>query len=212
MKQLVKHLLENNFDEILSKSLLNCHCVGLHSIMLLESPGKTIRLFIAEPGNLMYTNYADSNLESREDMSICFHAHHCDVTLHCIKGIFLNWIIEESEAKDAFWLRKFVYNSKITKGEIKFGEVGRTKVRTKKVTNVYSGETIYMKANELHTVACSKTLYTAWLVYEGSEDKNYKSLCYSKADLNSQNFNMLYHKPSKEQIHALIEKSGILNQ
>ena len=57
MKHLIKHLIDNHMENIISRSLKNCHCTGLHSIMLSESPEKTIRLFISDEKSEMYKNY-----------------------------------------------------------------------------------------------------------------------------------------------------------
>lgn len=48
MNSLIKHLWENNRKEIISKSIKNCHVKGLHSIMLLQSKNKTIRMYISD--------------------------------------------------------------------------------------------------------------------------------------------------------------------
>src|SRR6478752_10393471 len=95
MKHLISHLIKNYLEEIVNKSLLHCHCKGLHSIMLLESPGKTIRLFISTPQSEMYKNLPETfnyekatgeSLFHSKKMSIAFHPHHCNVTLHVING------------------------------------------------------------------------------------------------------------------------------
>ena len=108
MKTLIKHLLENNLEEILSKSLLHCHCLGVHSIILLNSTAKTIRLYVAEKGNELYRNQP-SRVSSGLPMAVSFHPHHCNLTIHVVKGILLNWIVKESEI--GFEIDKYLYQN-----------------------------------------------------------------------------------------------------
>ena len=207
MKELIRHLWENNHDEILNKSLLDCHCKGLHSIMLLESPGKTIRLYIAEENHEMYKNFPQY-VRSGNGMTIGFHPHHCDLTLHCIVGSFLNWRV--AEAKFGMEIDKYEYHSAIKEGETNFVKLGTTHVYTASETTAPSGTSIFLPANYIHTVACPEGMFCAWLVYEGKEDPNYKSYCYSNADMSKENFNGLYNKPTEEQIELLLKRCNLL--
>lgn len=207
MKKLIQHLWENNKEEILNKSLLDCHCKGLHSIMLLESPGKTIRLYIAEEGHEMYKNYPE-RVRMGSPMTIGFHPHHCDLTLHCIAGHFLNWRVCES--KFGFEIDKYEYHSKIKEGETNFKYLDRCYVYTASETAVHSNNSLFLPANYIHTVACPEGMFCAWLVYEGKEDPNYKSYCYSNADMSKDNFKGLYNKPIEEQIELLLKRCNLL--
>lgn len=213
MQALIKHLLHNNLDEIVAKSILNCHCKGLHSIMLLEAPEKTIRLYIAVPGNEMDKNFNTDTYYKGEplpssDMSLSFHPHHCNLTLHCIIGELFNWSIKEDI--NGFLINKFYYNSFITQGEIGFKHIGESFMVTNSMKWVTAGNYISMPANEIHTVACHNDRLTAWFVYEGKEDSGYKPYSYSVSDLTKQNYSNLYQKPSKEQVLTLLSDCGLI--
>lgn len=184
MKTLIKHLLRNNSEEILAKSFFNCHCIGLHSIMLLESPGKTIRLYIAAEGNHLHLN-----LEKNQPLA--FHPHHCDLTFEVIKGTLFNWIIKPEDSELAlsdellFGIKsKYYYKSHITTGTTEFMLCkGNDPVVTKSFTKLNVGDTVFMDATDIHTVVTRKDELTAWLVYEGKEDKDYIPYCWSNNPL-----------------------------
>lgn len=80
MKELIKHLVNNHLDTIVEKSFLNCHVMGLHSIMLLESPEKTIRLFVSDGNSKLRKNTEENILKGKQ--TLAFHPHHCNITLH----------------------------------------------------------------------------------------------------------------------------------
>lgn len=213
MKTLIGHLIENNLDEIISKSLFNCHVKGMHSIMLLESPGKTIRLYVAEPDNELWANHPD-NIKNGGTLSLAFHPHHCNLTIETVVGSLYNWeVVEVANGVSDLILDKFIYQSQIIDGDIFFKRANPDKVgiKTTNITWLPKGTSLPMKANAIHTVYCSRSEYTAWLVYEGLEDKNYVSNAYSNTDLTKESFEGLYQKPEDYyQIERLMKKIGLL--
>ncbi len=171
--------------------------------MLLDSPRKTIRLYIAVEGNELANNFPGPH--RTYGMSLSFHPHHCNLTLHCIKGIFMNWEVKLSKGSSGFEIKKYKYQSKISAGELKFKEIGKSYLETTKFNWVNEGEAVFMKANDIHTVACSNTTTTAWLVYEGKESEQKNNYCWSNVDLNDKDDTGLYQKPTAEDIYKLLE-------
>lgn len=215
MKELVKHLVKNYLDEIVSKSLLNCHCKGLHSIMLLDSPGKTIRLYIAVKGNEMYLNHGEffpdepiNKVQPTKKQTISFHAHHCALTLQCIKGEFVNWSVLRSE--EGFTIDKWIYKSHINTGKMGFERIGSDKIITDSFRVIRPGVSLYLPANEIHTVCCNTSEESAWLVYEGKEDENYLSVSWSNNDLSKIDDSNLYQKPTEAQVLDLLKSVGLI--
>lgn len=210
MKHLVKHLLQNNLNEILSKSLLNCHAIGLHSIMLLDSPGKTIRLFIAVEGNELYRNGKENTYTDRP-MSVGFHSHHCNLTLYCIKGQFINWVVEKHDGTDPVnWsdlvqTEAYEYKSLIKQGELQFIHKHKQTLKTVYMQQIEAGNSVHLKANELHTVICKKDQISAWFVFEGKEDPNYDSTLYTNTNPNEQDNTQLYHTMGKNDLFHLLK-------
>lgn len=206
IKPLIKHLAENNFTEILDKSLLHCHCWGVHSIMLLNAPGKTIRLYIADRYNELFKNYEyEFNSSS---MSVGFHAHHCDITLHVIKGVLHNWVVEESDG--GYAVNRFWYHSQIKDGHAAFDNKGKCHMATVNAINLNPTDSLLLKASDIHTVAANPKEVTAWLVYEGKEDADYKPWCFSNADLTKQDFSQFYQKPTRDDIMQLLRLAELL--
>lgn len=212
MKNLVKHLWRHNTENIVKRSFLNCHAKDLHSIMLLEPPGHMIRLFIAMPGNELYKNENPLG----KDQVIAFHPHHCDLTLHCVKGSFKNWIIREAFPDDyndhCFDIGKYKFNSLILEGKEQGGFTFIDKVKVKTVSDVIyrAGESVHMKAWEVHTVNVSHTQVTAWFVYEGEENKGYLPNAYSMADLVRQDMSELYQRPTYRDVERFLKAADLL--
>lgn len=210
MKTLIQHLWRSHQAEIIEKSIMNCHVRGLHSIMLLDSPEKLIRLFIADIGNEMYFNKRDNF--SKMPMSLGFHPHHCDLTLYCIKGDFTNWTVTDNVKADddlKFPIKKYLYTSQVTGGATGFQKIEDTFLKTNKIAIVLEGQSVYLSAKTIHTVSCEPNKVTAWLVFEGKEDPNYKPYCWSNADLDKADFSDLYQKPTVYDIQRLLNLVGL---
>jgi hypothetical protein len=204
MKALISHYFHSNIDEILEKSLLNCHCFGLHSIMLSESPGKTIRLYITDKSHELWKN------SNGEVQSIAYHPHHCDLTLHCIYGAFGNITTYETSRSGGIAIDRFIYHSKISGGKMGFEKTGKTWIMSPVLNIVGHGEHVFMSAKEVHTVFCSKGTVNAWLVYEGVEDKNYIPYCWSNKDLTKETGDGLYVKASHKELSILLKSIGAI--
>jgi hypothetical protein len=201
MKALIHHLLKCNSKEVLSKSLLHCHVKKLHSIMLLDHPGKTIRMFVAEPGNELWKND-----DIRANQSLAYHSHHCELTLTCIYRSFANKILTQGHVED---IPEFEYQSKIKTGKVGFKKLGRKFFGVVKRTELMAGDSVFMKASDIHTVSVPKNTWAAWLVFEGREDKNYSSKCYSYTDLEKTKLAGLYKPMDKTQLKRLLKNIGL---
>ncbi len=218
MKGLIKHLLFNNLEEIQQKSLLNCHCMGLHSIMLSECPGKTIRLYIADIGNELYKNYP-TEIYNNGILSLGFHAHHCNLTLDVVKGELFNWTIWQTihglHEPGIDKLTKFKYQSAILNGSMEIIDTYESvRFITHKTLRIPAGGYVHMDAREIHTVACVPDQVTAWLVYEGYENPDYEPFIYHNANISTPNLIHsldLYKKPTYSEIIELLRKADLYN-
>lgn len=210
MKQLIKHLIENNLEEIVSKSLMNCHCVGLHSVMLLDCPGKTIRLYVSMPDSEISKPRTAIFSVTPDNTPLAFHPHHCDLTLHCLVGCLNNVNVKENMFSGDY-VTKYLYHSKIKEGEIKFEVKGSSRLKLYAHRQLSSGDTLYLKASDIHSVFCTPYSLTAWLVYEGQEDPNYVPYCWSNRDLNKQDYTNLYRKATKDEVMLLLRAAELIN-
>jgi len=190
MKNLIKHLVRENIDTIVDRSLLNCHATGLHSIMLIEKPEQTIRMFYTHDNHTLWKNNTVS------DFSLAIHSHHCNITLMQLFGRSFN--IDATKVSKGFELDTYLYQSEILTG--KQGFTKKDKINVEFGIREVNEEGIALKADQLHTVYVPEGDKTAWIVVEGREDPNYDSLCYSNTDLTVPTLEQLYIKPSKEEI------------
>lgn len=206
MIQLVQHLLKVNQKEIIQKSLLNCHVIGLHSIMLLDCPEKTIRMYITSQDHELYKNYNSAD-------SLSYHPHHCEITLHCIFGSLDNIIMKvenEPSGNDSHLVDRYLYSSKITSGEMGFVKDGEDYLKEYSRTSLMAGDSVHMPASQIHTVACSQHTVNGWFVYEGKENKNYKPYAWSNSDLTTATSDGLYIKPTFTDIVNLLKSVQLL--
>lgn len=206
MKQLVKHLWQHHAVALTGKSFLHCHVRNVHSIMLMDNPEWVVRLYIADTGNELFYNYKDNY--KMKKMTTAFHPHHSDLTLYCIKGMFMNWLVKESA--EGFSANKYLYHSQITEGQAKFEPLGETKLETVKNELVTEGESIILKASDIHTIGCAPDKVTAWFVFEGKEDKDYKPYCWSNDNLTGEKLHGFYQKPSQYDVEKLLTLVGLL--
>lgn len=209
MKTLIKHLLANNSEEIIAKSIWNCHTIGLHSIMLLDSPSKTIRLYITGENHLLYRNFPENF--DKEFLSLSFHAHHCNLTIECVYGRLLNWKVKQTMDPFGFNIDKYKYKSAIKTGELAFDKVlSCDTLESVEYKFISEGESIEMPASAIHTVAVDKGRVSAWLVYEGLEDSKYESVCYTNGNPNQVKLEGLYQKMPLSAIEHLLKKIDLL--
>ncbi len=183
LRTMIQHLLDNNKQEILSRSIMHCHLKGLHSIMLLESPGKTIRLYVVDDPTSISKNTHD-HLLAGHPLTLAFHPHHCNLTLICIAGEIQNWCIQSwnpSFGDHVLYLHSWKYQSQILTGEMGFTKMGEVSMASRIPQDLTPGQAVFMDAKEIHTVSCA--VPSAWIVMEGQEDPTYESVCYSNNDI-----------------------------
>jgi len=200
MKALIKYYWENNKQFIIDNSYLNCHVKGLHSIVLAKNNDKLIRLYITEYDNDLIRN-------DETGITLGFHAHHCDLTLIVLKGTIYNLNLKLGH-EDNRPLSKYEYTSKITKGESNFKLIPEIF----QFYDIYrqilkKGDSIHLKADTIHTIFLKENKSRcAWLVLEGKEDENYKSIIYTKQNLLKLDTSNLYIKPTEDRIYGLLQQ------
>lgn len=197
---LVRHLWRTNREQIVKNSIAHCHAKGVHSICLLDEPGKRIRMFIASKGHTLCRNMPD-----RWPLSIGFHAHHCDIQLEVIRGSIVNRVLMFGRGGHT-QMGKYRYESSIwSKSAPTFHRLGLSDPFSVGTDFLRTGECADMLADEFHTVAVPGN-GAAWLVYEGAEDPAYEPITISDDDLMSPRvFEGLYQPMSARQITMLID-------
>jgi hypothetical protein len=196
----IKSVSEKELLSIAGMSLRNCHAYGLDSVVFDNTPGARIRAFITHNRHTMGNN------NGAEKLSIALHSHHCDIRLEPIFGPVFNMVPYESSALGKFY-EGWKYSSKILSGKGGFESTGETKryaLLSEKVR-----KPIHMKASEQHTVYVPSYADAAWYVFEGAEDPNYDSTCWSDRDLSRFDFSGLYQSMGTTYLRELLNKMKI---
>jgi hypothetical protein len=209
MKQYIEHVIRNDFSGIVERSLLHCHLRDVHSLLFSDAPERRIRLFVADIGNELWKN-SQSRIIAGEKMSVAFHPHHCNVTLHVVKGELVNWLIYFGNVGINTYTR-FQYNSQIRDAGISFTPVGEDRLEYTRPIKLGVNDYHIMRAEEIHTVSTPKDQIVAWFVYEGKEDPAYQPLSWSNAPLDQMSFEGLYQKPDEKDVRELLRMSGLLS-
>lgn len=217
MKALIKSLFLNK-EEIINKSILNCHTNGLHSIYL-SGEHKLIRMFIAEPGCSLGIVPKESKplylTPTEIDFTIhpiAIHPHHCDIALVPVCGDLFNWEFSLQPTdfdKDIGTIGLWQYRSKISHGEIGFKKIGETGLSFVGGVRLSEGQLWSLSASSLHTVSVNPDQYTAWVVVEGNENKDYNSVAYSNLDLSQIDTTDLYQKMNVDKFYELMHEIGV---
>lgn len=205
LRPIVQHLVRTNLDEILLKSRLHCHAHNVHSVVLLEAPEKTIRMFFAAPSHDLYLNFKENITGG---MAVGFHPHHCDITLVGLVGRITNWVVGRGGKE--FEAIRHRYDSKLKGGSGGFVVDGIDVLGTLKETNLCWGDSLQMRAPDLHTIAVQQGEPAAWLVLESKEDPNYQPLCFSTVDLEGFDSSDLYKPMTEVDLRLILKHSGLL--
>lgn len=161
-----------DIEKIASQSLINCHAYGLDSIVLDDTPGAMVRVFLARRLHDMWKN----ELPLGREMSVGFHAHHCDVKLMPIYGRVWNCLA--TPAPGLTPLYAFDYHSKIREGKGGFVRAAQ-KDRTFKIEMTEIQGSLSLKAWDIHSIYVPQSHQAAWVVFESKENPWYEPITYS---------------------------------
>lgn len=153
----------------------NCHVRGLWSVMLHDEFANRVRLFFADEDHELWLNDKSPHVHN----SVGFHAHHCDVTLVRVGGFVANVVCDGFTPSENGYFFACEYRSAIVDGfsVLKPREGRYDIVNMKHRFLTERGD--FMKSSDLHTVWVERGKRAAWLVFEGVEDPNYKSIMYT---------------------------------
>ena len=179
-------------DPIIKNSYKHCHAKGLHSILLHDTPGRRMRIFVADENHVLWKNKANRLMaDSNQKMSVAFHQHHCDITLFPLSGgVYNHTLLNPGDFDQDKW-HWYGFQSKISSangGDFRklpeqsawFRAFLPSEVDIK--TTVLDRE-LYLKASDFHTIAVESGETAAWLVIEGHDWPGYESVVLSNDDL-----------------------------
>jgi hypothetical protein len=178
MLPLIEHFIRTNKEQVMARSLLHCHSPNLHSVMLMEKPGATIRFFFAGAGHRLWQNEPVC-----KEQSIAYHPHHCDVTFVRICGHPLNYTMRFHGGApiDFTELGQYRYMSKINgkNGSFEFERWNHAYASREPQKITRHG--LSLTANDIHTIFVPHGERAAWFVFEGKESDAYAPLCWSRS-------------------------------
>jgi len=166
------------------KNLLNCHCIGLHSFPISLENGLYKRIF-----------YADTNHELWEHIKIAIHPHHVDIKITVLEGELFN---PTYKVGGNFPFNKFKWNSHILNGNGGFEYLGSENLYQSSNYSYRNGESVTMKACELHTVQIKQGKVCVWMIEESVPTCEYFPVNYSLIDLTKWTPEGLYNECNDE--------------
>lgn len=183
------------------KNLLNCHCFGLHSFPIsIDENGFYRRVF-----------YADVNHELWKPIQIAIHPHHVDIKITVLEGSLFNQIYKIDKSGDVF--KKYQWDSHILNGKGGFKLFGYESLEEVSTIAYRPGDSVEMKACELHTVQVKRGKVCAWLIEETKPTCDYFPINYSLQDLENWKPDGLYLETTEEVKYRYIGKYlQIINQ
>jgi hypothetical protein len=191
---------------VLSSSLINCHAVGMDSIVFKES-APMIRAFVCRPEHTLWRNEVLSSCSSEHRiMSVAIHQHRQDITMVPVCGDVYN--VFTGYGSDDAVLHAYAYDSHILDGK-----GGFRRYQDKAYCTTLSMERLdnpkFLRGQDFHTVYVPRGQTAAWLICEGAHNMSYTSLCWTNdTDLEHADFSELY-KPMTERL--LNEDLHIMN-
>jgi len=163
---------------LVTNSIINCHAVGLDSIMLKPSPNM-LRIFVVRENHTLWRNNPDTD----EPWSIGLHPHHCDITMVPIHGRITNIVLGTTGPQKK--LHQFEYRTGIVNrvGAFKSAKQSGFGYVNKDVRVVLKHEPLrfpqFMAAKQMHSVYVPKGQRAAWLICEGREWPEYQPVTLS---------------------------------
>lgn len=187
-----------DYEWVASKSIRNCHALGVDSLLFRDTPGAMIRAFVCRPEHELWLNCPTLVYP----FSVGLHPHHCDVTLAPIYGNAFN--VTHVLGFGNTMLQAYQYESEITGTGGKFTRLGFSRGFNLQKTLI--GKPIAMKAREIHTIYVPQGEGAAWYVCEGAENPNYRSITYSNANLEAETFEGMYQPMTADDVREIVNK------
>lgn len=180
-------------SEIAKRSLINCHVIGLDSLVLDINPMR--RVFVTTKDHTLWKNTEGFVF------TVGYHPHHCDLKFTTLMGKPLN-VTPETVKGDGDW-RPYMWESPI-KGEAgKFVPVNGAERKIYPLFSLLNGKE--MSSTDWHTVYVAKGEIAAWEVLEGKEDSTFRPICMSNDNLRLWNPASLYKPMNEDTVREYIK-------
>lgn len=193
MKNLIKYFYNTNRQFMFENSYRNCHCKGLHSIVLTALPdGNLLRVYWAKAKEHQLHLNDPEKLYMK--MSLGIHAHSKNLYFDVLHGT-LNNVIAEVDDEQGINFSRYTFSSKINGGDGGFTDERKAKIVFKSNTEHRAGQNFFMNNSEMHTVHAHEDRTCIWAVYESNPSKEIgEKYTYSNHDLTLVDNSELYQK------------------
>ena len=176
----------------LELSLINCHAVGMDSIVFKES-SPMIRAFVARPDHTLWRNTPQMD----RLFSVAIHQHRQDITMVPVCGEICNVFFAGGDR--SCFLYSYEYDSKILDGKGGFRSV------SKEITVGLKMEPLrvpkFLRGEVFHSVYVPQGTTAAWLICEGAPNQKYDSCCFTNDKaLEKADFSALYQPMTAERL------------
>lgn len=206
---LIPYLRRDN-PVLLEKSLLNCHALGVHSLVLSEENGFLTRMFITDKDHTLWHNGCGQTYKGWMPLSIAIHSHHTDIEIISEFGYL--WNVKFSRKKFKTYkqgqvkLDRYKWKSHISGDGGKFRKSGPPEfIVLDSFSALHCGFSYKMKSNDLHTVYVTKGQVAAWVVKESEPSDDYDPLVYSNVNLTNWKPDGLYQRPTVSDIEEVLK-------
>lgn len=186
----LKKLFLKNWEIIEQTGLRNCHCFGLNSFIINETP--RIRLFITEPNCELYVK--DFQYEKYiKNPIIPIHMHKYNDHFIQLEGGLTHYIYGVINDKimtihDGISFNSYQYSR--LGDETKINKIGKEKLYFQwDTTNIN-----YLPGDTLHTVSVEGDR-CSWLIIETTLNKDFNQICYHKNLKNKEGLYVPFNNP-----------------
>lgn len=160
-------MVDNADHETLLMSKMNCHAMGVHSIVLDKTGGRLTRLFCATAVHGLWWNAMSTNFE------VGVHDHVYHLELSHVSGNVIHMKYVESSLEGAR-LKKYIFTSKGCNETPHIEPAGSRLLFLSSLQPLRRCE--HLGCNELHTIYCDIGKCASWVVEEGDKVKDKTTL------------------------------------
>jgi hypothetical protein len=177
---------------ILELSLINCHAMGMDSIVF-KASAPMIRAFVCRPSHTLWRNASGL----AHTLSVAIHQHRQDITMVPVHGEA--WNVSMCDGEDESLLHAYEYDSQILDGVGGFRSHHERCYTSLRMDRLDAPR--FLRGQEFHTVYVPQGRTAAWLICEGAPHPRYTSLCWTNdAMLDVADFTGMYEPMTEERL------------
>lgn len=199
------HAFNENRQEMLDNSYLDCHVKGLHSIMLYNTPGKVIRMYVTSREHNLWQHTTVGCMQIPNNLA--FHPHRYNLTLMCVAGKISH--ITLKNGKGGYNLPMYRYSSALADGSCGFVNTETMRPFTPEYRWLLPGRHISLHATCVHSLLVPQGTVAAWMIMEGAENPEYEPVAFTTMPLEEFKPEGFYRKMTEKDMAEILESIGV---